>query len=116
VTIWFTYASIFVLGVLAKCLWDFCWDAFDRRQDRKYTARLARIRELTPELDAAPTAPRPALIRTKRCPGGLAAAQILGYTDGGSRYHPPAAHPEARTSVEALAAWDQWLDEHKPVA
>jgi hypothetical protein len=104
--------AVFALGVLAKCLWDFLWDAFDRRQDRKYTARLARVRELTPELDATPVQNhRPVeLIRTAVAPEGYSAAQILGYTDGGSRWHPPAFHSEAQTSAEALAAWDRRND------
>lgn len=82
-------AAGFVLGYLAKCT------VLVVEAHRDLSPINPSITITTPPRDARP----------KR----YGAAAILGYNDGGSRYHGP-THPAtrgARSQVAALAAWDR---------
>jgi hypothetical protein len=105
-----TLIAVFALGVLAKCLWDFLWDALDRRHDRQYAARdTAPMPPIGSPLDEIPanspaTSPKLGLIRTKSAPEGWSAKQVLGY--GGGAWGPAVAP----TYPGGITAWDRRTD------
>jgi hypothetical protein len=95
-------SAALAVGVFLTRLWDFLWDALDRRDTRDAIRGVSNHPEAqrgTSETVPAPDPQPVELIRTKRCPEGWSAKQILGYPDVKERWVAP-------TYPGGIDAWD----------
>lgn len=98
-----------ILGIGLTRLWDFLWDALDRRDTRDAIRGVGghpEAQRSTPPnaAEAVPAPdPRPELIITKRCPEGWSAKQVLGRGDVRKRWIEP-------QFPGGLEAWDRMHD------
>lgn len=105
-----TTILIFAIGLLVGVgltrLWDFLWDALDRRDTRDAIRGVGGHPEAQPSIPEAVPAPDPLreLIRTEQCPIGFSAKQVLGYGDMRKRRVAP-------QFPGGLEAWDRMHEE-----